>query len=48
MASNEGGCEKKLSEIFAEGMKIFDDVSKSTEATNSSTVQVSTISKISA
>lgn len=48
MASNEEQGERKLSQIFDEGMKIFDDVSKSTEATNSSTVQVSIISKISA
>lgn len=34
------GPRKKISEIFDEGMKIFDDVSKSTEATNSSTVQI--------
>lgn len=48
MASNEERPERNLSQIFDEGMKIFDDLSKSTEATNSSTVQVSIISKISA
>jgi hypothetical protein len=45
MASNDEPSEKKLSQIFDDGLKIFDDVSKSMEATNSSTVQVSIISK---
>lgn len=42
MASSEEPGEKKISQIFDEGMKIFEDVSKTSEATNSSTVQVST------
>lgn len=42
MASREEPGEKKISQIFDEGMKIFEDVSKTSEATNSSTVQVST------
>jgi len=41
MASEEEPVEKRISEIFADGMKIFDDLSKTSEATNSSTVQVS-------
>jgi hypothetical protein len=45
MASSGEPGERKLSQIFDEGMKMFDDVSKSIEATNSSTVQVSIISK---
>ncbi|XP_021915918.1 immunoglobulin-binding protein 1 isoform X2 [Zootermopsis nevadensis] len=40
MASSEEPGEKKISQIFDEGMKIFEDVSKTSEATNSSTVQV--------
>jgi hypothetical protein len=43
MALREEEEEKKTSQIFDEGMKIFEDVSKSSEATNSSAVQVSTI-----
>jgi hypothetical protein len=39
--------EKKVSQIFDEGMKIFDGVSKTTEATNSHTVQVRIRNKIS-
>jgi hypothetical protein len=45
MASKEEQDVRKLSQIFDEGMTIFDDVSKSTEATNSSTVQVSIMSR---
>jgi hypothetical protein len=41
MASEEEPGEKRISQIFAEGMKIFDDLSKTSEATNSSTIQVS-------
>ena len=41
MASEEEPVEKRVSQIFAEGMKIFDDLSKTSEATNSSTIQVS-------
>jgi hypothetical protein len=41
MASCEDPDDKRTSQIFDEGMKIFEAVSKSTEATNSSTVQVS-------
>jgi hypothetical protein len=41
MASEEEPDEKRISQIFAEGMKIFDDLSKTSEATNSSTIQVS-------
>jgi len=40
-ASEEEPVERRISEIFADGMKIFDDLSKTSEATNSSTVQVS-------
>jgi predicted DNA-binding protein with PD1-like motif len=43
MASREDEGEKKISQIFDDGMKIFEDVSKSSEATNSSIVQVSCI-----
>jgi hypothetical protein len=48
MASEEEPGEKRVSQIFAEGMKIFDDLSKTSEATNSSTVQVSTRNTVSA
>jgi hypothetical protein len=48
MASEEEPGEKRVSQIFAEGMKIFDDLSKTSEATNSSTVQVSTRNTMSA
>jgi len=41
MASEEDPGEKRICHIFAEGMKIFDDLSKTSEATNSSTIQVS-------
>jgi hypothetical protein len=41
MASEEEPGEKRISQIFAEGMKIFDDLSKTSEATNSNTIQVS-------
>jgi hypothetical protein len=41
MASGEEPGDRRISQIFDEGMKIFDDLSKTSEATNSSTVQVS-------
>jgi hypothetical protein len=41
MASQEEPDEKRVCQIFDEGMKIFDDLSKTSEATNSSTIQVS-------
>ncbi|KAJ4449255.1 hypothetical protein ANN_00652 [Periplaneta americana] len=39
MASNDDPGEKKLSQIFDDGMTMFDDVNKTTEATNSNSVQ---------
>ena len=48
MASDGEPAEKRIFQVFAEGMKIFDDLSKTSEATNSSTIQVSARNTVSA